>query len=213
MALRGGGRGGGGGGGRGGGRGVRGGRGNDGKSLPPPPPPPISSSIVKPQPSIDFVSLFKNAISSFSQPTGGIKVESLLEQVQQPLIDDSKQEARIGLEQGRLLIPMESIQSIESLNSNESGELKRLTWLKKPPVKEFPPGFDPYTKRGESSSSSSASSASASASSASSASASSASSASSSKIIKAKDVPPVFREVMESFSKPSSSLSTSLKRL
>jgi hypothetical protein len=131
-----------------GGRGGRGGRRKTQQQQPVSMLPPISSSIIKPQPSLDFVSLFKNAVSAFSQPTGGIKVESLLEQVQQPTlrqVDDSKEEAKIHLDQGHTVIPMES-------------KITQPVSRKKPVVRQFPPGFDPYLMAAASASSSSSSS-------------------------------------------------------
>jgi hypothetical protein len=106
-----------------GGKGGRGGRRKTQPQQPLPMLPPISSSIVVREPSIDFVSLFKNAISSFSQPLGGIKVESLLEQVKQPTVrnvDDSKEEAKIHYEQGHTRIPMDASPSEITTNARDT---------------------------------------------------------------------------------------------
>lgn len=173
-----------------------GGRGR-GRSKPSSPPPimlpPISSSIVRPQPSFDFASLFQKAISSFTEPTGGIKGESLLEQVQRPIkIDEGKQEAKIKLEQG--FVPIASEASSSSIS--QPGSRKKQIILGDPlgvNVGIFKPGMsaiDAYNEmqRQETGSSSSSSS-----------------SSGRPAIIKAKDVEPFnMREIIDSFKKPKS---------
>lgn len=170
-----------------------GGRGR-GRSKPSSPPPimlpPISSSIVRPQPSFDFASLFQKAISSFTEPTGGIKGESLLEQVQRPIkIDEGKQEAKIKLEQGFVPIASEaSSSSSSSSNITQPGSSKR------PIVKQLPYLFGTSFSLEDILKPSSSASAS-----------SSSSSSGRPAIIKAKDVEPFnMREIIDSFKKPKS---------